>query len=432
MRTGSRVAVVGSGVAGLTAAWVLTRAGARVTVFEADPRLGGHAHTHRLRLEPGTEVAVDTGFIVHNDRTYPTLLRLFAELGIETRASDMSMSVRCDGCGLEYAGARGPSGLFARPAHATRGRYLRLLTEVPRFHRLARAALREAADDTETLGEFVRRASFSGYFTTHFLAPLVAAVWSCDPETALRYPARYLFTFLDHHGMLTVSGSPTWRTVVGGSHTYVAAIAAAVDTVHAGTPVRALERHFDGVVLRDDRGTAHEFDAAVVATHPDQALTLLTAPTGIERQVLSAMPYSVNRAILHTDESALPRAARARASWNYRLPACTAAPAQVLVTYDLTRLQGLPGRRLLLTLNDDTGIPAAAVLDRMIYGHPRYTPESVVAQQHLHRIGDARVAFAGAYHGWGFHEDGALSGLRAAEQLGARWAGRAVTTVATA
>ncbi|RMI27786.1 NAD(P)/FAD-dependent oxidoreductase [Nocardia stercoris] len=428
---GRRVAVVGSGVAGLTAAWVLTRAGAQVTLFEADERLGGHAHTHRLNVDGNTPVAVDTGFIVHNDRTYPTVLRLFGELGIATRTSDMSMSVRCDGCGLEYAGARGPGGLFARPAQSVRPRYLRLLSEVPRFHRLARGALRGETPETETLSEFVRRARLSGYFTTHFLVPLVAAVWSCDPETALLYPARYLFAFLDHHGMLTVSGSPTWRTVAGGSHTYVAAIAAAVDTVRTGTPVRAVERHPDGVVVRDQHGAAAEFDAAVVATHPDQALALLAAPSRAEQHILGAMPYSVNRAVLHTDESALPRAERARASWNYRLPACAAAPAQVPVTYDLTRLQGLPGRRLLLTLNDDIAIPAAAVLDRMTYSHPRYTPESVAAQRRLRYLGDARLAFAGAYHGWGFHEDGALSGLRAAERLGARWAPRPVTTAAT-
>ncbi|WP_280222161.1 FAD-dependent oxidoreductase, partial [Nocardia neocaledoniensis] len=213
-----RIAVIGSGVAGLTAAWVLART-CDVVLYEADTRLGGHAHTHQVNSRAdgtGDRLGVDSGFIVHNDRTYPTLLRLFDEVGVRTQDSDMSMSIRCDGCGLEYAGAKGLRGLFPRPGTALNGRYLRMLAEIGRFHRLARAELDSEGDDARTLGEFVRAGAFSTYFTAHFLVPLVAAVWSCPPDLALRYPARYLFTFLDHHGMLTVFGSPTWRTVVGG------------------------------------------------------------------------------------------------------------------------------------------------------------------------------------------------------------------------
>ena len=228
-RTG-RVAVIGGGVSGLTAALALAHS-SEVTLYEAQARLGGHADTHRITATTGASIGVDTGFIVHNDRTYPTLLRLFDELGVATQESDMSMSVRCDGCGLEYAGARGLAGLFATPRSVTRGRYLRLLTEVPRFHRLARAELDNAGSEGRTLGEFVGATAFSDYFVTHFLTPLVSAVWSCDPTTALRYPARYLFAFLHHHGMLTVFGSPTWRTVVGGSANYVAAVAERLDAV---------------------------------------------------------------------------------------------------------------------------------------------------------------------------------------------------------
>ncbi|WP_431940235.1 NAD(P)/FAD-dependent oxidoreductase [Nocardia grenadensis] len=430
-RSGRRVAVVGSGVAGLTAAWVLSGS-ARVTLYEADPRLGGHADTHTVRTAAGREIGVDTGFIVHNDRTYPTLLRLFAELGIRTQETDMSMSVRCDGCGLEYAGARGPGGLFPTPGTVTRGRYLRLLAEVPRFHRLARAELAAAPEHELTLGEFGRRGRFSGYFISHFLTPLVSAVWSCDPATALRYPARYLFTFLEHHGMLTVFGSPTWRTVRGGSATYVRAVAERLDSVRTATPVRSVDRLADGVAIRDDGDEVAVFDAAVIATHPGQALRILAEPTATERAVLSAMPYSVNHTVLHTDTTVLPGAHRARASWNYRLPACDTTPDRVLVSYDLTRLHrlGESGEpRFVVTLGDADRIDPAAVLDRMVYEHPQYTPDSVAAQRRLGEIGDDRIAFAGAYHGWGFHEDGALSGLRAAERLGARWPVRALRPV---
>ncbi|MGW5309863.1 NAD(P)/FAD-dependent oxidoreductase [Nocardia thailandica] len=420
-----RVAVIGSGVAGLTAAWVLARS-AEVTLYEAQGRLGGHADTHRVDAGDGETLGVDTGFIVHNDRTYPTLQRLFGELGIATAETDMSMSVRCDGCGLEYAGARGLPGLFPRAGHLARGRYLRLLAEVPRFHRLARAELAAGTDAERTVADFLAAAGFSPYFRTHFLTPLISAVWSCDPRTALRYPARYLFTFLEHHGMLTVFGSPTWRTVTGGSATYVAAVAERLHRVRVAAPVRALHRHPDGVRVRTADDTVDDFDAAVVATHPHEALALLAEPTGAERAILAALPYTVNHTVLHTDSRLLPRAAGARASWNYRLPACAAEPDRVLVTYDLTRLQRLGehgGRRFLVTLGDGDRIDQRTVLDTMTYEHPLYTPESVAARDRAGELGCARTAFAGAYHGWGFHEDGALSGLRAAERLGARWAG---------
>ncbi|MEU3015003.1 NAD(P)/FAD-dependent oxidoreductase [Nocardia asteroides] len=419
-----RVAVIGSGVAGLTAAWVLARS-AEVTLYEAQGRLGGHADTHRVTAGNGDTLGVDTGFIVHNDRTYPTLLRLFGELGIATGETDMSMSVRCDGCGLEYAGARGLPGLFPRAGHLARGRYLRLLAEVPRFHRLARAELAADAHAERTVAEFLADAGFSDYFRTHFLVPLISAVWSCDPGSALRYPARYLFTFLEHHGMLTVFGSPTWRTVTGGSATYVAAVAERLHRVRVAAPVRALHRYPDRVTVRTADDVVDDFDAAVIATHPNEALALLADPTAAERDILAAMPYSVNHTVLHTDSSILPRATAARASWNYRLPACAAEPDRVLVTYDLTRLQRLGGdRRFLVTLGDGDRVDPAAVLDTMTYEHPLYTPESVAARARAGELGCPRTAFAGAYHGWGFHEDGALSGLRAAERLGVRWTGR--------
>ena len=431
-----RIAVVGSGVAGLTAAWVLNRHD-HVTLFEADHRAGGHAHTHRMPLADGTSAGVDTGFIVHNDRTYPTLIRLFEELGVETQDSDMTMSVRCDGCGLEYAGAKGRRGVFAQPGVLLRGRYLRMLLEVLRFQRAARALLRTdpATDDGAlTLGAFLTRGRFSAYFTSHFMTPVVSAVWSCDPATALAYPARYLFSFMDHHGMLTIKGSPQWRTVTGGSAEYVARIVAQLEDVRLGTAVTGVRREGGGVVVTAN-GRHEPFDAVVIATHPGQALTLLTEPTAEQSAVLGAMPYSTNHTLFHTDESVLPRSANARASWNYRLPSCDASPEHVLVSYDLTRLQRLDGRtshRFLVSLGEAANIRADAVLESMTYEHPQYTPSSLAAQARLAGIGDERIAFAGAYHGWGFHEDGALSGLRAAQRLGGSWDGRRAPALAEA
>lgn len=423
-----RVAVIGSGVAGLVAAHVLARE-SHVTLLEADGRLGGHADTHEVLLDD-RRISVDTGFIVHNDRTYPTLLRLFAELGVETQDSDMSMSVRDDELGLEYAGAKGARGLFPRARNLADPAYLRMLLEVKRFHRAAQQLL-ETPEDTssadETLAHFVERVGFSDYFATSFLQPVVSAVWSCDPAVALQYPARYLFRFLDHHGMLTVFGSPTWRTVVGGSARYVEKVAAGIDEIRTSSPVTRVRETTEGVVVETASG-AETFDAVVIATHPATALRMLAEPTTAQSEVLGAMPYSANVAQLHTDESVLPRSAGARASWNYlRRPAGTQGSG-VLVSYDMTRLQRLDttgplvtDRRFIVTLGGQDLVDPSTVIDTMFYEHPLYSREFVAAQRRLPEIRTERLAFAGAYHGWGFHEDGALSGLRAAEHLGASW-----------
>ena len=413
------IAVIGSGVAGLVASYMLS-ARDRVTLFEADTRVGGHAHTHYVDRGDGQIVGVDTAFLVHNDRTYPTLCRLFDELGVATQATDMSMSVRDDSSGLEYAGARGIGGLFPTWSSAARPRYLRMLAEVKRFHRAATRLLHgSGAGDTESLGDFVDRHGFSRYFVKHFMTPLVAAVWSCPPGDAMRYPARYLFVFLEHHGMLSVFGSPSWRTVTGGSANYVDAVVRSIDEVRAGTAVTAVRRVNGGVEVTA-RGCAPAlFDAVVIATHPDQALLMLTEPTAAERNVLGAMPYSTNLAQLHTDESLLPQHLRARASWNYLM---TDRDDQVVVSYDITRLMRLGGpNRFLVTLGGSGLVDPDTVVAEMTYSHPMYTTESVAAQRLLPTLNDDKVAFAGAYHGWGFHEDGAASGLRAARHLGADW-----------
>ncbi|MET3174864.1 UNVERIFIED_ORG: putative NAD/FAD-binding protein [Arthrobacter sp. UYCu721] len=429
---GRRIAVVGSGVAGLTAAYVLNRHD-NVTLFEADSRLGGHAHTHNVAQPDGSTLGIDTGFIVHNERTYPTLLRLFAELGVETQDSEMSMSVRCDGCGLEYAGARGGGrGIIARPSSLLRGRYLLMLLEVMRFYRRAGALIETApASDAGpgaggaelTLGEFLAKERFSQYFISHFMTPVVSAVWSCDPTTALSYPARYLFTFLGHHGMLGVKGSPQWRTVTGGSGRYVEKLAATLPDIRLGTPVAGIRRHALGVEVATDQGI-EDFEAVVIATHPAQALSFLADATPAEKEALSQMPYSVNHTVFHRDPAVLPAADNARASWNYRLPGCEARPDKVLVSYDLTRLQRLEpadGQPYLVSLGESELIAEDRVLEHLVYEHPQYTPESLRAQQRIAALSDDRIAYAGAYLGWGFHEDGALAGVRAAASLGRTW-----------
>jgi predicted NAD/FAD-binding protein/DUF1365 family protein len=414
-----RIAVIGSGVAGLVAAHVAARS-ALVTLYEADSRLGGHADTHEVD-DGGRVLAIDTGFIVHNERTYPTLLRLFAELGVHTQPSEMSMSVRDEESGLEYAGALGLRGLFPTRENLRRPGFLRMLGEVPRFHRRARTLLEQPEDSGDrTLRDFLADGGFSPYFCRHFMEPLVAAVWSCDPEVALDYPARYLFAFLANHGMLSVTGSPEWRTVAGGSREYVARVAAGLPDVRLGTKVTAVRETTDGVEVTDGNGATTTYDAVVVATHPDQALAMLQEPTPAQRAALAAMPYSANTALLHTDTSLLPRAARARGSWNFLRP--RGDRGQVTVTYDLTRLQRLPTQQhYLVTLGGDDLVDPRTVIARMEYAHPKYTPESVAAQRRLPEANTARLAFAGAYHGWGFHEDGARSGLAAAEHLGLTW-----------
>ena len=250
--TRPRAAVVGGGVAGLTAAYVLQRH-YDVTLFEADHRLGGHAHTHDVERAAGGTVSVDTGFIVHNERTYPQLMRLFGELGVRTQESEMSMSVRCEGCGLTYAGGRRLRGLVADPRNLARRGYLRLLSEVPRFHRDARRVLAQAGDGSDelTLGQFLAAGGYSGYFADHFLLPLVSAVWSAGPGIGAQQPIRNLFEFFDNHGMLSIGGSPTWRTVTGGSRGYVDRVAKRLSSVAVGTPVRAVSRVGGAVEIRD-------------------------------------------------------------------------------------------------------------------------------------------------------------------------------------
>lgn len=418
-----RVAVVGGGVAGLTAAYLLKQR-YDVTLFEKEDRLGGHAHTHDVRTADGRLLPIDSGFIVHNASTYPNLLRLFGELGVRTQETEMSMSVRCDGCGLEYAGANRLGGLFAQRRNMVRRVYLSMLAQVTRFHREANRLLESSDERTDeiTLGRFLAAGRYSRYFVDHFALPLVSAVWSSDTEASRQYPARYLFEFLRNHGMLSVTGSPAWRTVVGGSREYVRRIGERLSTVDVSAPVRSVRKLPRGVEIRDGADRVHHADRAVLACHADQALELLAEPSPVERKVLGAFEYSENETLLHTDPAPLPAAKGARASWNYLKPDCHADSGRVAVSYDMNRLMRLAEpENYVVTLNATELLRPERIVSRMTYQHPRYTPDSVAAQRLLPELGDDLVQFAGAYHGWGFHEDGCASGVRAATAFGSGW-----------
>ncbi len=418
-----RVAVVGSGISGLTAAHVIARRGNAVTLYERDGRFGGHSNTVAVEGRHGA-VGVDTGFIVHNRRTYPHLIRLFDELEVATQESDMSFGVRCDDCGLEYAGARGLRGVVASAGSLGRPRYLRMLGEVRRFHRHARRVLLDPAADGLSLGEFIDQGGYSDFCRSHFILPLTSAIWSSSPSSMRDFPARYLIRFFANHGMLTVRHAPSWRTVTGGSQVYVGRILDRLGgNVLGETPVVMVRRTADGVVVGDAAGAERRFDAVVIATHADQALALLADADERERNVLSRFPYAVNETVLHTDGSILPRAAGARASWNYLLEACSVSRPEVNVTYHMNRLQALDEPvDYCVTLNQTARIAAASELRRFSYEHPVYTRDVLAAQRLLPALsGRRRTAFCGAYHGWGFHEDGCVSGLRAALALGCAW-----------
>jgi predicted NAD/FAD-binding protein len=411
-----RIAVVGGGVSGLVAAYLLGREH-EVDLFEAGEAVGGHTDTHRIELDGETH-DVDTGFIVFNEPNYPLFTRLLEQLGVPSRETTMSFSVRCDRSRLEYNGTS-LNRLFAQRRNLLRPRFHRMVADILRFHREAKAVLTHGGDDT-SVDDFVEAGGYGKAFAEHYLVPMGSALWSCPPQTFRRFPMRFVVEFFDNHAMLQAGGRPTWRTVTGGSRRYVDALVAASQArVFVNTAVQRITRDDDGVTLHLPSGPARRFDHLILACHSDQALRLLEQPTATERSVLGAFPYQANDVILHTDDTLLPRRRRAWASWNYHLPRDT--PDAATVTYNMNILQGLRSRRTFcVTLNETESIDPALVLRRRRYHHPVYTAERTRAQtRHAELIGANRTSYCGAYWGYGFHEDGVRSAVDVCRHFGA-------------
>ncbi len=409
-----KIAIVGTGIAGNVAAHHLHRQH-DITVFEAGSHLGGHTHTHDVEIA-GKTYAVDTGFIVFNDWTYPNFIRLLDELGVESQPSSMSFSVRVEGRDLEYNGTS-LNGLFAQRSNLLRPSFHRMIGEILRFNREAPALL-EGDDDALTLGAYLRRQGYRHEFIEHYLVPMGAAIWSTDPRSMLEFPARYLVRFFHNHGMLSVDDRPIWRVVRGGSREYVRRLTAPFrERIRLDTPVTAIRRRPGHVEIDTADSPPQRFDAVFIAAHSDQALRLLADPSPLEREVLGAIPYQENEVVLHTDTRLLPKRKLAWAAWNYHVPA---QPAErVAVTYNMNILQGIHAPvTFCVTLNRSADIDPRRILKRLTYHHPLFTRAGVAAQQRQAEVNGAnRTFYCGAYWRFGFHEDGVVSALNALEHF---------------
>jgi predicted NAD/FAD-binding protein len=413
------IAVIGAGISGLAAAYFLSRRH-RVHLYEQERRLGGHTNTVMLETPTGG-VSLDAGFLVHNDRTYPNLVRLFGELGVVTQDSDMSFAVSCRRSGLEYS-SRGARGFFAQRRNLISPSHLSLLREIVRFNREAPALLGARDAERQTLGDFLESRRFGEAFTHQYLLPMASAIWSTSLNAIRTFPALTLIRFFDNHGLLSLNAQPTWKVVAGGSHTYIPKLTAPLlGGIHESAAIQFVLRGEGGVTLTFRDRPSMVFDDVVFACHGDQVLPLLADPSDRERDTFASFTTTTNVAWLHTDASVLPSQPRARASWNYRLAAdADAAPT---VTYDLNRLQGLTTpEQYCVTLNPNGGIDESRVLRQFVYRHPLYTREAIRAQAWWAKVsGVNRTHYCGAYWRYGFHEDGLHSALRVARALGVEW-----------
>lgn len=417
-----RVAIVGTGISGLYAAHELAPS-CEVTLFEAQSHPGGHSNTVEVTMD-GQRFAIDTGFIVFNEKTYPQFTALLNSLGVAYQPSEMSFSFRCGNSGLEYRGDNTFDALFAQRRNALRPSFYRMLRDILRFNRLGAALI--AADPAVTLGEFLSSRNFRGKLLDDYLLPMAGAIWSAEPARILAFPATHFGRFFQNHGLLQVEGRPQWLTVTGGSREYVRAVLRPLrDRLLLDTPVEWIERYPDRVMLKARGRPAAEYDQVILACHSDQALALLRDPSVQEREVLGAITYQDNDAVLHTDVQLLPRRRRAWAAWNYHREHRSTTTGRVSVTYNLTRLQSLGTRRqFLLTLNGDDAVDPRTILHRQSYSHPVFDAASLEAQGRRGEInGRRRTWYCGAYWGYGFHEDGVRSAAAVCDALGVHKAG---------
>jgi len=414
-----KVAIIGSGISGLGCAHRLVAQRHDVFVFEAADRIGGHTATYNVKL--GTRrYAIDTGFIVYNDHTYPNFIELLEDLGVATKKTSMGFSVRDDASGLEYAG-KNLNTLFAQRRNLLSPRFLNMVREILRFNRESVADLDAGKlDGGETLGSYLKRNRYSETFCRHYLLAMTSAIWSADFADASEFPVEFFIRFFRNHGLLQVKDRPQWRVIEGGSREYLQPLIFGFeDRIYTGRGVKSVERpHSGGVNLRFTDGTADHFDQVVIATHSDQALALLSDPSAQETEILGAIPYRDNDVVLHTDDRLLPRNRQTWSSWNYRL---RPGNNRAVVTYNMNILQGIEApETFCVTLNDTESINPARILGRFNYAHPQFTVAGVQAQSRWGEInGGYCTWFCGAYWHNGFHEDGLTSGLRVADALSA-------------
>jgi predicted NAD/FAD-binding protein len=430
-----RVAVIGSGIAGLSAAYTLAPE-AQVTLFEAGSYFGGHTHTVDITLDgPAGRVThgVDTGFLVFNERTYPKLIRLLSDLGVETTASDMSFSVKVPDIGLEWSGSD-LNTVFAQRRNLVRPAFLRMLADILRFNKLCTALAErgEEASLQQPIGDFLAEQRFSTSFRDWYFLPMIGCIWSCPTDQMLRFPVATMIRFCHNHGLLQVADRPRWFTVTGGARNYVRKMLPRIADARLNTPVRSVRRTPVGLFIATDQGTEH-FDDVVMACHSDQSLALLADPTPAEREVLGAIRYHRNRAVLHTDATLLPERPLARAAWNYER--ATEGPreqAAVCLHYLINRLQPLPfAQPVVVSLNPLREPDASTVHGEFDYAHPVFDSAAIAAQQRVPALqGQAHTWFCGAWTRYGFHEDGLMSGLAVAEGLRKQWAGNTAQAAA--